>query len=297
MQEDILKKCTMCPHKCGVNRLDGKTGVCKATDKIKVALVSTHNYEEPCISGTKGSGTIFFTGCNLKCVYCQNHEISSGMFGKEITVERLAEIFKELEEKGAHNINLVTPTHYSKKILEAFSVYKPKIPVVYNCSGYESIETLKKFKDIVDIYLTDIKYFDSDVSLKYSKAEDYFAVASEAVREMISQKPENIFDKNGIMQKGVIIRHLVLPLNLIQTRKIFEWVKNEFSEDVIISLMSQYIPMHKASEFKEINRKITAREYDKALSIIEELGFENVFIQELSSSKEAFIPPFNLEGV
>ncbi len=289
-------QCNICPRKCNIDR-SKHAGYCGMTDTVKIARAELHFWEEPCISGDRGSGTVFFSGCPLKCVYCQNNDISSGGFGKEISVERLAEIFKELEEKGAHNINLVTPTHYSKEILEAFSVYKPKIPVVYNCSGYESIETLKKFKDIVDIYLTDIKYFDSDVSLKYSKAEDYFAVASEAVREMISQKPENIFDKNGIMQKGVIIRHLVLPLNLTQTRKIFEWVKNEFSEDVIISLMSQYIPMHKASEFKEINRKITAREYDKALSIIEELGFENVFIQELSSSKEAFIPPFNLEGV
>ncbi|MBP3330519.1 MAG: radical SAM protein [Clostridia bacterium] len=289
-------QCNICPRKCNIDR-SKHAGYCGMTDTVKIARAELHFWEEPCISGDRGSGTVFFSGCPLKCVYCQNNDISSGGFGKEISVERLAEIFKELEEKGAHNINLVTPTHYSKEILEAFSVYKPKIPVVYNCSGYESIETLKKFKDIVDIYLTDIKYFDNDVSLKYSKAEDYFAVASEAVREMISQKPENIFDKNGIMQKGVIIRHLVLPLNLTQTRKIFEWVKNEFSEDVIISLMSQYIPMHKASEFKEINRKITAREYDKALSIIEELGFENVFIQELSSSKEAFIPPFNLEGV
>lgn len=289
-------QCNICPRKCNIDR-SKHAGYCGMTDTVKIARAELHFWEEPCISGDRGSGTVFFSGCPLKCVYCQNNDISSGGFGKEISVERLAEIFKELEEKGAHNINLVTPTHYSEEILEAFSVYKPKIPVVYNCSGYESIETLKKFKDIVDIYLTDIKYFDSDVSLKYSKAEDYFAVASEAVREMISQKPENIFDKNGIMQKGVIIRHLVLPLNLTQTRKIFEWVKNEFSEDVIISLMSQYIPMHKASEFKEINRKITAREYDKALSIIEELGFENVFIQELSSSKEAFIPPFNLEGV
>lgn len=289
-------QCNICPRKCNIDR-SKHAGYCGMTDTVKIARAELHFWEEPCISGDRGSGTVFFSGCPLKCVYCQNNDISSGGFGKEISVERLAEIFKELEEKGAHNINLVTPTHYSKEILEAFSVYKPKIPVIYNCSGYESIETLKKFEDIVDIYLTDIKYFDSDVSLKYSKAEDYFAVASEAVREMISQKPENIFDKNGIMQKGVIIRHLVLPLNLTQTRKIFEWVKNEFSEDVIISLMSQYIPMHKASEFKEINRKITAREYDKALSIIEELGFENVFIQELSSSKEAFIPPFNLEGV
>ena len=266
-------------------------------DTIKIARAELHFWEEPCISGTKGSGTIFFSGCPLKCVYCQNNEISSGGFGKEIPVSRLAEIFRELEEKGAHNINLVTPTHYSHQILEAFSIYKPQIPVVYNCSGYESVETLKKFKDIVDIYLTDIKYFDSDVSKKYSKAEDYFEVASSAVKEMIFQQPENIFDENGIMQKGVIIRHLVLPLNVTQTKKILEWIKNNLPENVIISLMSQYVPTANSAQFKEINRRLTTREYEKVLDYFEELGFENGFMQELSSSKKEFIPPFNLEGV
>ncbi|MBQ7957015.1 MAG: radical SAM protein [Clostridia bacterium] len=289
-------QCNICPRKCNIDR-SKHTGYCGITDTIKIARAELHFWEEPCISGTNGSGTIFFSGCPLRCVYCQNNDISSGGFGKEISAERLAEIFRELEEKGAHNINLVTPTHYSEQILEAFSIYRPKIPVVYNCSGYESVETLKKFRDIVDIYLTDIKYFDSDVSLKYSKAEDYFDVASLAVKEMISQQPENIFDEYGIMQKGVIIRHLVLPLNLTQTKKILEWIKSELSDNVIISLMSQYVPMGKASEYKEINRKITSREYEKALGFMEELGFENGFMQELSSSKKDFIPPFNLDGV
>lgn len=289
-------KCNICPRQCNINRND-RTGFCGMTNKIKLARAELHFWEEPCISGEKGSGTVFFSGCPLKCVYCQNEEISSGGFGKEITIERLAEIFRELEEKGAHNINLVTPTHYSEQILEALEIYRPKVPIVYNCSGYESVETLKKFKDIVDIYLTDIKYFDSEVSLKYSKAENYFKVAAEAVKEMISQQPENIFDKNGIMQKGVIIRHLVLPLNVTQTKKILQWIKNELPENVIISLMSQYVPTANTSEFKEINRKITTREYEKALDCMEELGFENGFMQELSSSKKDFIPPFNLEGV
>lgn len=289
-------QCNICPRKCNIDR-SKHTGYCGMTDTIKIARAELHFWEEPCISGTNGSGTIFFSGCPLRCVYCQNNDISSGGFGKEISAERLAEIFRELEEKGAHNINLVTPTHYSEQILEAFSIYRPEIPVVYNCSGYESVETLKKFRDIVDIYLTDIKYFDSDVSLKYSKAEDYFDVASLAVKEMISQQPENIFDEYGIMQKGVIIRHLVLPLNLTQTRKILEWIRSELPDNVIISLMSQYVPMGKASEYKEINRKITSREYEKALGFMEELGFENGFMQELSSSKKDFIPPFNLDGV
>ena len=267
------------------------------TDKIRIARAELHFWEEPCISGEKGSGTIFFSGCPLKCVYCQNSDISSGGFGKEISVERLAEIFRELEEKGAHNINLVTPTHYSEQILKAFRIYRPNIPVVYNCSGYESVETLKKFEGIVDIYLTDIKYFDSDVSEKYSKAKDYFEVTSQAVKEMIRQQPENVFDENGIMKKGVIIRHLVLPLNLTQTRKIFQWIKDELGTDVIISLMSQYIPLGKACEHKEINRKLTTREYEKALDLFDDFGFENGFMQELSSSKEYYIPPFNLEGV
>ena len=288
--------CNICPRKCNIDR-QKQAGFCGMKDTIKIARAELHFWEEPCISGTKGSGTIFFSGCPLKCVYCQNNEISSGGFGKEIPVSRLAEIFRELEEKGAHNINLVTPTHYSHQILEAFSIYKPQIPVVYNCSGYESVETLKKFKDIVDIYLTDIKYFDSDVSKKYSKAEDYFEVASSAVKEMIFQQPENIFDENGIMQKGVIIRHLVLPLNVTQTKKILEWIKNNLPENVIISLMSQYVPTANSAQFKEINRRLTTREYEKVLDYFEELGFENGFMQELSSSKKEFIPPFNLEGV
>lgn len=288
--------CNMCPRKCNIDRSE-KTGFCGMNDKIKIARAELHFWEEPCISGEKGSGTVFFSGCPLKCVYCQNSDISSGGFGKEITTERLAEIFRELEEKGAHNINLVTPTHYSEQILEALKIYRPGIPIVYNCSGYENTETLKKFENIVDIYLTDIKYFDSEVSEKYSKAKDYFEVASESVKEMIFQQPENIFDENGIMIKGVIIRHLVLPLNLTQTRKIFEWIKNNLPENVIISLMSQYIPMGKACEYKEINRKITPREYEKALDMFDEFGFENGFMQELSSSKEDFIPPFNLEGI
>ncbi len=288
--------CNMCPRKCGIDR-EKNAGFCGMTDKIKIARAELHFWEEPCISGTRGSGTVFFSGCPLKCVYCQNSEISSGGFGKEITVQRLSCIFRELEEKGAHNINLVTPTHYSGQILEALKIYRPHIPIVYNCSGYESIETLKKFENIVDIYLTDIKYFDSDASEKYSKAKNYFEVTSGAVKEMISQQPENIFDENGIMQKGVIIRHLVLPLNLTQTRKILGWIKENLPDNVIISLMSQYIPMGKACEYKEINRRLTTREYEKALDMFDEFGFENGFMQELSSSKEDFIPPFNLDGV
>lgn len=288
--------CNMCPRKCGTDR-EKNTGLCGMTDKIKIARAELHFWEEPCISGTRGSGTVFFSGCPLKCVYCQNSEISSGGFGKEITVQRLSCIFRELEEKGAHNINLVTPTHYSEQILKALKIYRPHIPIVYNCSGYENTETLKKFENIVDIYLTDIKYFDSDVSEKYSKAENYFEVTSEAVKEMIRQQPENIFDDNGIMSKGVIIRHLVLPLNLTQTRKILGWIKENLPDNVIISLMSQYIPMGKACEYKEINRRLTTREYEKALDMFDEFGFENGFMQELSSSKEDFIPPFNLDGV
>lgn len=288
--------CNICPRKCNIDR-NKQVGFCGMSDKIKIARAELHFWEEPCISGTNGSGTIFFSGCPLKCVYCQNNEISSGGFGKEISVSRLAEIFKELEEKGAHNINLVTPTHYSEQILDALKIYRPDIPIIYNCSGYESVETLKKFRGIVDIYLTDIKYFDGEVSKKYSKAENYFEVASCAVKEMISQQPENIFDENGIMKKGVIIRHLVLPLNVTQTKKILEWIKSELPDNVIISLMSQYLPVGKAYEYKEINRRLTTREYEKALDLFDQFGFKNGFMQELSSSKEDFIPPFNLEGV
>lgn len=288
--------CNSCPRKCNIDR-EQKTGVCGAPEKYKLARAALHFWEEPCISGEKGSGTVFFSGCSLKCVFCQNFEISRNAFGKEISEERLIEIFKELEAQGAHNINLVNPTHYSLQISHTLKKYKPSVPVVWNTGGYDSVESLQKLDGLVDIYLADIKYVSESVSKKYSGAENYFSVASEAVLEMQRQIGENIFDENGIMQKGVIIRHLVLPGNVSQAMRVMDWIKANLPEDTVLSLMSQYTPCGKASEYPTINRKLSIREYDMVIDYAEKLGFENAFIQEIDSSSTEFIPEFDLRGI
>lgn len=288
--------CNSCPRKCNIDR-EQKTGVCGAPEKYKLARAALHFWEEPCISGEKGSGTVFFSGCSLKCVFCQNFEISRNAFGKEISEERLIEIFKELESQGAHNINLVNPTHYSLQISHTLKKYKPSVPVVWNTGGYDSIESLKKLDGLVDIYLADIKYVSESVAKKYSGAENYFSVASEAVLEMQRQIGENIFDENGIMQKGLIIRHLVLPGNVSQAMRVMDWIKANLPEDTVLSLMSQYTPCGKASEYPTINRKLSIREYDMVIDYAEKLGFENAFIQEIDSSSTEFIPEFDLRGI
>ncbi len=295
----MLDKCVLCPHKCGVDRTKGKTGVCKATDKIKVALVSTHNYEEPCISGEKGSGTIFFTGCNLKCVYCQNYEISSGMFGKEIAVERLAEIMIEQQDRGVLNINLVTPTMYASEIKKAIILAKEKglnIPIVYNCGGYENVETLKELEGYIDIYLPDLKYVNDEYAKKYSNAPNYFKYATDAILEMRRQVKDNI-DENGIMKSGLIIRHMILPNMVENTKGVLKWIKENLGEEQIISVMAQYFPTYKAKEYEEINRKITKEELEEVENYIFELGLENGYIQELGEHEEEYVPNFNLDNV
>ena len=288
--------CNSCPRKCNIDR-EQKTGVCGAPEKYKLARAALHFWEEPCISGEKGSGTVFFSGCSLKCVFCQNFEISRNAFGKEISEERLIEIFKELEAQGAHNINLVNPTHYSHQLSQTLKKYTPQIPVVWNTGGYDSVESLQKLDGLADIYLADIKYVSESVSKKYSGAENYFSVASEAVLEMQRQVGENIFDENGIMQKGVIIRHLVLPGNVSQAMRVMDWIKANLPEDTVLSLMSQYTPCGKASEYPTINRKLSIREYDMVIDYAEKLGFENAFIQEIDSSSTEFIPEFDLRGI
>ncbi len=288
--------CNSCPRKCNIDRME-KIGVCGVPSEYKIARAALHFWEEPCISGDRGSGTVFFSGCSLKCVYCQNYEISKDCKGKIIPEERLIEIFKELEGQGAHNINLVNPTHYSLQLFETLKKYKSTVPVVWNTGGYDLAETLKKGEGLVDVYLTDIKYVSAKVSKKYSGAEDYFSVASEAVLEMQRQVGGNAFDDNGIMQKGLIIRHLVLPGNVSQAMGVMDWVKANLPEDTVISLMSQYTPCGKASEYPTINRRLSEREYDIVLNHAEKLGLENVFIQELDSSTTDFIPPFDLKGV
>ena len=287
--------CSQCPRKCSVDR-STSVGICGVGQNYKVARAALHYWEEPCISGEKGSGTVFFSGCPLKCVYCQNNSVSQDCFGKEISENRLIEIFKELEAQGANNINLVSPTHYAEQLAETLSKYKPSIPVVYNTGGYDSVEALKRLEGFVDIFLTDIKYISPSVSKKYSRAENYFEAASKAVLEMRRQQPEDIIE-NGLMKKGMIIRHLVLPGNISQGIKMLDWVNDNLSNDTIISLMGQYMPCGKASEYPTINRKISRREYETVLSHAEMLGFENVYIQELDSSSDEFIPDFNLQGV
>ena len=287
--------CNLCPRKCNVNR-DLKSGFCGVSNTLKVARAQLHFWEEPIISGTNGSGTIFFSGCNLKCVYCQNYNISKENFGKDITTQRLAEIFKELENAGAHNINLVTPSHYVKQIVEALNIYKPKIPVVYNTSGYDSVEELKMLEGYVDVYLTDLKYYSSELSQKYSSAKNYFEVCSLAIKEMIRQQPKNVME-NGLIKKGVIIRHMVLPNCIDDSFKVLEWIKNNLGEDVIVSVMGQYTPYFNASKFLEINRKLKPVEYKLVINHFNKLGLKNGFMQSLDSADENFIPPFNLEGV
>lgn len=288
--------CNSCPRKCNIDR-EEKTGVCGAPSEYKVARAALHFWEEPCISGERGSGTVFFSGCSLKCVFCQNFEISRNAYGKVINEDRLIEIFKELEEQGAHNINLVNPTHYSRQLAETLRKYKPSVPTVWNTGGYDSVESLKMLDGFVDVYLADIKYVSSAVSKKYSGAEDYFRVASEAVLEMQRQVGENVFDANGMMQKGLIIRHLVLPGNISQAMRVMDWVKENLPKETVLSIMSQYTPCGKASDYPTINRKLSRREYDMVLDYAEKLGFENAFIQESGSSSEEFIPDFDLTGI
>lgn len=287
--------CNQCPRKCNIDR-DSKTGICGVNSEYKIARAALHYWEEPCISGVKGSGTVFFSGCSLKCVFCQNSVISDGCFGKEISEERLIEIFKELEDSGADNINLVSPTQYALQLADTLSKYKPGIPVVYNTGGYDSVESLKALDGLIDIYLTDMKYVSPSVSKKYSRAENYFEVCSKAVLEMRRQQPEDIFE-NGLMKKGMIIRHLVLPGNISQGMKMLDWVDENLSNQTIISLMGQYMPCAKAEDYPTINRKISKREYDTVILHAEKLGFENVYIQELDSSSQEYIPDFDLTGV
>ena len=289
--------CNLCPFNCNVDRID-VLGRCKCGVLPKLALASIHNWEEPCISGENGSGTVFFSGCNLSCIFCQNHQISHSGFGKEVSVERLADIFLELQDKNVNNINLVSPTPYVPQIIKALDIAKTnglKIPVVYNTNSYENVETIKKLNGYVDIYLPDLKYFDDNAALEYSKIPNYFDTASKAILEMLSQVPNNIFNDNGIMQKGIIVRHLILPGNVTQTKKILNWIKNNLPEDIYISIMAQYFPTYKAKEHDLLNRKISKREYDMVLNMLND--FENGYIQELSDCEEEYVPKFDLSGI
>ena len=289
--------CNDCPRKCNVERNIGEfsRGFCKMPYNAVLARASLHLWEEPVISGERGSGAIFFSGCNLRCVFCQNYEISHENFGKQVSKSEFIDIVKNLENQGAHTINLVNPTHFVPFIKEVFSEYKPSVPVVYNTGGYDDVESIRSLQGLIDVYLPDLKYFDSDVSKKYSNAENYFEKASKAVLEMQRQVGKSVI-KDGIMQKGMIIRHLVLPKNTDQSIKILRWIKDNLPIDTYISLMSQYVPYVK-TEYKELNRRIVTAEYQKVIDEFERLGFENGFMQERSSAQTDFIPKFDLSGV
>lgn len=296
---ELLKKCELCPRNCGVNRYEIK-GFCGATNKIKIARASLHMWEEPCISGEKGSGTIFFSYCNLKCVYCQNYDISTNNYGTEITIQRLSEIMIELQEKKANNINLVTPTHYVPQIIEAIKIAKNKglvIPIVYNTSGYEKEETIKLLNGYIDIYLTDMKYYNDKYAIEYSKAKDYFKYTSNALKEMYNQVGNPIFDENGIMQKGIIVRHLILPGLIDDSKNIINYLYNTYKNNIFMSIMNQYTPLKNVKNHKTLNRIITKEEYDEVINYSISIGVENAFIQEGETQKESFIPSFNNEGV
>ncbi|MDE6372202.1 MAG: radical SAM protein [Clostridia bacterium] len=281
--------CLLCPRKCSVDR-NVSRGYCNQ-GSLKIARASLHKWEEPIISGDKGSGTIFFSGCNLKCVYCQNFEVSRGK-GKDMTPSSLADIFKKLEELEAHNINLVTPTHFADDIIKACEIYKPRIPIVYNCGGYESLDTLERLKDVVDIFIPDFKYSDNALAIKYSNCKDYFQVCTDALLKMRQLRPIDIIE-NGLMKKGMIIRHLVLPNAVYNTKGVLDWIANNMPKDTYISLMGQYVPVGDAHKFPEINRKLKPLEYKIATQYALKLGLDNTFVQSLDSATEDFIPDFD----
>lgn len=291
--------CHLCPRNCGINR-NISVGFCGCGSTLKAARAALHHWEEPCISGTCGSGAVFFSGCTLKCCFCQNHLISQGTLGKELSPKRLGEIFLSLQEQGAHNIDLITATQFLPQILPALDFVKHKlhIPVIYNCGGYEKTETLALLKDYIDIYLPDLKYFDSALSWRYSKAKNYFEVASEAIPYMIEQTGGLRYDTQGILQKGVIIRHMVLPGGKEDSIQLLHWIKENLPKGkYLLSLLSQYTPFYKSSDYPEINRRITTYEYNKVLDTAISLGLTQGFMQEKSSAKEEYTPPFDLEGI
>ncbi len=292
---EILEKCIICPHNCRINRVNGEIGRCKSKDTVKIALYSTHNFEEPCISGKKGSGTVFFSNCNLNCIFCQNYEISQQGKGREITIQELAEIFIKQQENDVENINLVTPTSYVPQIIEAIKIARKnglKIPIVYNTNGYEKVETIKMLEGYIDIYLPDLKYADNLLAKRLSKVDNYFEIATKAIKEMYTQVGIPVFNHEGIMQKGMIIRHLVLPNHILNSRKVLKWINDNMNE-VYVSVMAQYFPTYKAKEIGEINRKLTKEEYKHIEEYLYRLNLENGYIQELGEHEEEYVPKWD----
>ena len=287
-----LEYCTICPHNCKIDRTKNP-GRCKSTDKIKIALYSIHNFEEPCISGEKGSGTIFFSNCNMNCVFCQNYEISQLGRGKEITIEELADIMIKQQEKNVQNINLVTPTSYVLHIIEAIKIARKKglkIPIVYNTNGYESVETLKLLEGYIDIYLPDLKYYYNDLAKRYSKVDNYFEIATKAIQEMYRQVGAPVLDENGVMKRGLMVRHLILPNEVQNSKKVLKWIKENMDANIYVSIMAQYFPTYRAKEIPELSRKITKEEYEKIENYLYEIDLENGYIQELGEHEEEYVP-------
>ena len=295
---DLLKKCMLCPRNCAVNRYEN-VGVCGAGAKIKVAYYSLHEWEEPIISGDTGSGTVFFSHCNLKCLFCQNKKISVLGYGKEISSERLKEIFLELQSKGAHNINLVTPTHFVPQIVEVLSHIKGrelKVPVVYNTSSYENVDTIRLLDGIVDVYLADLKYFSNDLSIKYSKVRDYFEKASQAILEMYEQVGNPVIEDN-LLKRGIIVRILVLPGHVDDAKKMLEYLWNTYGDNIYISIMNQYTPIDNCLPYDNLNRKLFDEEYDEVIDFACDLGITNAFVQDGETAVESFIPNFDCSFV
>ena len=295
-----MNECRLCPRECGVNRAKGQMGRCRVDERIMVARAALHMWEEPCISGKEGSGTVFFSGCSLGCVYCQNREISGGKAGKIITEERLKDIFLELQDQGANNINLVTAGHYVPQVCNALENAKNSglcIPVVYNSSGYEKADTIRMLEGLVDIYLPDFKYMSSQLAGQYSHAPDYPEVAKMAIKEMVRQQPRPRFDSRGIMTAGVIVRHLLLPGHVKEAKAVVSYLYGEYKNQIYISMMNQYTPMPQTREDPLLRRRVTKREYQRLLTFAQELGVEQGFYQEGKTAEESFIPPFDCQGV
>ena len=294
--EELLKSCELCPRKCKINRNKGEIGFCRAGQKLKIALINLHKYEEPCISGKKGSGTVFFSGCNLNCVYCQNYEISQKTTGREYSVEELVKEFIKLQNEGANNINLVTGFAFVPQIIEVIKIARQeglKIPIIYNTSGYESIETLKMLEGYIDVYLPDLKYYYNDLGKRLSNADNYFEITTSAIKEMIRQVGNPQFDGNGLIKKGVIIRHLVLPNHIQNSKMILKWIKENINDQIYVSIMAQYFPTYKAFDTEDINRKLNKEEYEEIENYIYKLNLKNGYVQFLEENEEQYVPEFD----
>lgn len=293
---ELLKKCEICPHKCKVDRTNNKIGICKSKDTVKIAKFSLHKYEEPCVSGKNGSGTVFFSNCNLKCIFCQNYEISQLGKGTEIAIEQLANIFIKLQEMKANNINLVSPTSYAVQIIEAIKIAKNnglEIPIIYNSNGYENIDTIRLLNGYIDIYLPDLKYADDELAKKYSKIDNYFEIATNAIIEMYKQVGGVVLDENGLIKKGVIVRHLILPNNIENSKKVLNWINENLSKEIFVSIMAQYFPTYKSIEEIDLNRKLNRKEYERIIKYFDKLNIENGYIQEIEENEKKYVPDWN----